>query len=178
MVSFVGFYKPMFISFSLFCNFDTTFRFAPLALNAVYQESSVECQRISKHQGWSLIYYVSLPAPEQPVYALFGSNRTTAASNGNSNGNPDSNNNAGARLAGTSDRPAKEVVLAIRGTHSVHDIVTDIRAAPQHFPPPLKEVEDAINGLLPNANASTNSNTNTNVSSFSLFYIRPGLCVL
>lgn len=59
-------------------------------------------------------------APEQPCYALFGH-----------------------RSEGPSTR---EVVLAIRGTQTVQDVVTDIRAAPTQFPPAAAEVQSCLRG--------------------------------
>ena len=52
----------------LFC------RFAPLALNIIYEENPVDCQRLAKLQGWDMIFnnVESELAPEQPCYALFG----------------------------------------------------------------------------------------------------------
>jgi hypothetical protein len=40
----------------------------------------------------------------------------------------------------------KEAVLAIRGTKTIQDLVTDIRAAPQEFPPPAEDIAGALNG--------------------------------
>jgi hypothetical protein len=34
----------------------------------------------------------------------------------------------------------------IRGTHTIHDIVTDIRAAPHHFPPKKEVIQKIITG--------------------------------
>lgn len=109
-------------------------RFAPLSLTAVYEESAVECQRLASLQGWSLVYHFGMSAPEQPAYALFATGTGPA---GRGNGS-----------AGTSLR-RREAVVAIRGTHSVHDIVTDIRAAPQEFPPPVEDIEYAMRGKDP-----------------------------
>jgi hypothetical protein len=98
---------------------DDIIRFAPLALSAVYEESSADVQRLALAQGWATIFISSQSAPEQPAYALFAS----------------------ATERGKRDGERKEVVLAVRGTASVEDIVTDIRAAPQQFPP---EEEDSF----------------------------------
>jgi Lipase (class 3) len=103
---------------------DDIIRFAPLALSAVYEESSADVQRLALAQGWATIFISSQSAPEQPAYALFAS----------------------ATERGKRDGERKEVVLAVRGTASVEDIVTDIRAAPQQFPP---EEEDISKALFP-----------------------------
>lgn len=39
-----------------------------------------------------------------------------------------------------------EAVLVIRGTQTIQDVVTDIRAAPLVFPPPAEEVDAALRG--------------------------------
>lgn len=103
---------------------DDIIRFAPLALSAVYEESSADVQRLALAQGWATVFISSQSAPEQPAYALFAS----------------------ADERGERDGVRKEVVLAVRGTASVEDIVTDIRAAPQRFPP---EDEDISKALFP-----------------------------
>jgi hypothetical protein len=101
---------------------DDVIRFAPLALSAVYEESSADVQRLAHAQGWATIFISSQSAPEQPAYALFAS----------------------ATERGKRDGERKEVVLAVRGTASVEDIVTDIRAAPQQFPPDEEDISKAL----------------------------------
>lgn len=96
-------------------------RISPLALQAVYEESAVECQRVAQLQGWRTILCCSESAPEQPAYALFASHIGAGR---------------------------KEACLAVRGTSSVHDLVTDIRAAPHRFPPPADQVADAMAGVF------------------------------
>lgn len=92
-------------------------RLAPLALSAVYEESPADMQRLALAQGWTTVFISSQSAPEQPAYTLFAS----------------------------SDKEGtKEVVLSVRGTASVEDIVTDIRAAPQKFPPSEEDVQMAL----------------------------------
>lgn len=51
------------------------------------------------------------------------------------------------RNDGKNSNNKKEVVLAIRGTATVHDVVTDIRSAPQEFPPSPEEIKLALAGL-------------------------------
>lgn len=105
-------------------------RLAPLALDAVYEESEVECQRVARSQGWTTLFSHTASAPEQPAYAVFVTPHEDVSKT------PTAQNNA----------REKEVILAIRGTHTVHDLVTDIRAAPQRFPPESCEIEAAIRG--------------------------------
>ena len=94
-------------------------RLAPLALTAVYESDPVECQRIAALQRWETIYTYNESAPEQPAYALFAS----------------------------SSGVTKEMVLAVRGTNSVQDLVTDVRATPSSFPPSDEEVFRTVHGL-------------------------------
>ena len=108
---------------------DEAIRFAPLAVNIVYEESSVDMQRLALTQGWSTILINSNSAPEQPAYALFA----TA-------GNTDRKN----IKIGKGGQGGKEVVLVVRGTASVQDIVTDIRAAPQQFPCSIGSIVRAL----------------------------------
>lgn len=90
---------------------------APLALKAVYEDSETENQRIAQSQGWSLIYCETQSKPEQPSFSLYATKNK-----------------------------GKRAVLAIRGTHSIEDVVTDIRAAPWAFPPSEYVVSKAIQG--------------------------------
>ena len=101
---------------------DDIIRFAPLALSAVYEEISADVQRLALAQEWATIFISSQSAPEQPAYALFAS----------------------AIRPGKQGGERKEVVLAVRGTASVEDIVTDIRAAPQQFPPEEDDISKAL----------------------------------
>jgi hypothetical protein len=94
-----------------------------MALLLAYEESAVECQRIASLQGWDTITVHQVSEPEKPGYAIYATKRSSIA---------------------TSD--TKEVVVVIRGTHSVHDLVTDIRAAPHHFPPKQEAIRRIIGG--------------------------------
>ena len=90
-------------------------RFAPLACSAVYQETEEECQRVAASLEWLTIVAELNSRPEKPAFALFASQR---------------------------DAPVKEVVLAIRGTKTLQDLVTDIRVAPLISPMECSAVED------------------------------------
>lgn len=110
---------------------DDIIRLAPLALSASYQTDPVECQRIAYTQGWTLLYTETNSQPEQPAYSVFCSQ-------------------------GRNGKASKEVCLTVRGTSSVHDVVTDIRAVPQEFPPSINHIRCALLGLpLPDANAES-----------------------
>ena len=112
---------------------DDAIRFAPLAVNIVYEESLEDMQRLALTQGWSTILISSNSAPEQPAYALFASGGDTDRKD---------------IKIGIDVRERKEVVLVVRGTASVQDIVTDIRAAPQRFP---CSIDDIARALAPTA---------------------------
>lgn len=90
-------------------------RFAPLACSAVYQESDEECQRVAASLEWLTVVAELNSRPEKPAFALFASER---------------------------EAPDKEVVLAIRGTKTLHDLVTDIRVSPVSFPLNVTAVGD------------------------------------
>lgn len=115
-------------------------KYAPLALRFVYDRTIVDAQLLAKQQGWETVFIYAQSAPEQPAHALFAS------------------------------KEQKEAVLVIRGTHSIQvcacvvvqsrfltpanflscacghhqDVVTDIRAVPIEFPPPIEEIYAAL----------------------------------
>ena len=103
---------------------DDIIRFAPLALSAVYEEGAADMQRLAYTQGWSTIFISAQSAPEQPAHTLFATDASVVRS--------------------SEGKRRKEAVLSVRGTASVEDIVTDIRAAPQMFPPSLEEISKAL----------------------------------
>ena len=72
----------------------------------VYERAPVELQLLAAQQGWRLLFSKETAAPFEPAFALLG--------------------HAGRKCA----------MLVVRGTTSVHDVVTDIRALPVPFPPP------------------------------------------
>jgi hypothetical protein len=83
-----------------------------------YAESPTAVQLVAGQQGWTLLFergFLAEPfAPERDVVA----------------------EPAFFCLASGPGRPRREVMLAVRGTASVHDVATDIRAVPAAFPPP------------------------------------------
>jgi hypothetical protein len=110
---------------NLDADLEEAIRMAPLALTIAYEENSFECQRLALCQGWSTIFTSCQSAPEQPSYVLLATDLSK-------------------------NYVKKEVVVAIRGTKSVHDLVTDIRAAPQEFPPSDDEINKALSGYPSN----------------------------
>ena len=143
----------------LYQELNEAIRLVPLALQAVYEESPSECQRVAASQNWVTIYSCNESAAEKPAYALFASIQPAATDNvhqtissqsqtsrNNNNNNTTSANNNNTNN-NTTNTIKKEVVLAIRGTYSIHDLVTDIRAAPHKFPPSEVDINDALNGL-------------------------------
>jgi hypothetical protein len=115
-------------------------------LSTIYEENPVDCQRLAKLQGWDTIFtnMESELAPEQPCYALLGAAEPVDGSGVQAMRSTAS----GEKSANDHGRkhPRREAVLVIRGTQTIQDVVTDIRAAPQFFPPPADEVDAALRG--------------------------------
>jgi hypothetical protein len=139
-------------------------RYAPLALKIVYENTAVDAQRLARPLGWELIFtnVEDEPRPEQPVYMLFGteltkssgaSSKLDSAAQINSTAESRQYLRTGHSAAKTSTSsssstsPPLVAVLAIRGTVTVQDVVTDIRAAPCMFPPPTELLTAALHGL-------------------------------
>jgi len=81
--------------------------YAPLSLSFIYSETPIELQLLSAQQGWSLLYAQldqSRVAIDQPAYAVLV------------------------------HRKRKIVALVVRGTTTLNDVVTDLRAIPVPFP--------------------------------------------
>lgn len=95
-------------------------RYAPLALHAIYELDVLDIQRISKLQGFSLIYaHVQNQDVRHPSYALLGSKET------------------------------KTALVLIRGSKSVQDLLTDIQAHPEGFGGSATDVhEDTPGGFV------------------------------
>jgi hypothetical protein len=81
-----------------------TLKYAPLALHAIYELDMLDIQRISKLQGFQLIYaHVQSQDVRHPSFALLGSKET------------------------------KTALVLIRGSKSVQDLLTDIQAHPEEI---------------------------------------------
>lgn len=104
-----------------------------MALKIAYEKSSVDCQRLARLLGWETLFSnadesLSLQV-EQPCYALLATSHQLLE-------NP------------PRGRPVrKEAVLAIRGTQTMQDVVTDIRAIPEEFNPSQSALWAALKGL-------------------------------
>lgn len=107
--------------------------YAPIALNTVYNDDPVEMQRLASLQDLELIYtnvkYVDFIA-DLPRFALFGVKREYILDPSKSKNGP----------------LKKEIILAIRGTKTIQDIVTDIRSSPVPFPPSQDIIDSCLNG--------------------------------
>ena len=94
----------------------------------IYEEQPADMQRLALQQGWATLFAHTVAAPEQPAFALFGSTED---------------------LDGDGGADRKEIVLAIRGTTTLVDIVTDIRTLPQRFPPSFEKIERILSSSKP-----------------------------
>ena len=121
--------------------------YAPLALDFIYAECEVDMQLLAAQQGWRL------------VYASLDQNHRHHANNGDGTKQNIYTNNEH-----FSDKPAsalfahdelKIACLSIRGTATIQDIVTDIRAMPVPFPQEEDEAKPNDDGF--NSNKSTDS---------------------
>ena len=104
-------------------------KFTPMALTFAYCPSPVECERLAHTIGYDTLYF---------------HNESTTANNTNNTipGTGVAERPAFVLMASTvsPDMKEKVAVLAIRGTETIHDLVTDIRAAPEPFPPEKEEI--------------------------------------
>eukprot|EP00735_Rhodelphis_limneticus_P014100 TRINITY_DN808_c0_g1::TRINITY_DN808_c0_g1_i2::g.25436::m.25436 TRINITY_DN808_c0_g1::TRINITY_DN808_c0_g1_i2::g.25436 ORF type:complete len:709 (+),score=125.82,sp/Q5YLM1/DGLA_RAT/34.78/3e-15,FYVE/PF01363.16/3.9e-13,FYVE/PF01363.16/9.2e-12,Lipase_3/PF01764.20/1.6e-20,Abhydrolase_6/PF12697.2/0.16,PAS_7/PF12860.2/0.3,FYVE_2/PF02318.11/0.12,FYVE_2/PF02318.11/34 TRINITY_DN808_c0_g1_i2:60-2186(+) len=82
--------------------------YGPHALHYVYQPHATDVQRLVSHRGYSLLFSQTDALPEQPAYYVCAS------------------------------KARKEVILAIRGTQSIHDCMTDVRALPSLMHPDVQ----------------------------------------
>ena len=98
-----------------------TARLAPLALFAIYSSSVVEVQQQLFSAGFALIYASLESGLDKPSFALCASRRQ-----------------------GLEQELGKEAVLVIRGTHSLEDFLTDLRAQPVKYPPSASVVLECL----------------------------------
>mmetsp|Transcript_4943 Transcript_4943/g.6803 ORF Transcript_4943/g.6803 Transcript_4943/m.6803 type:complete len:1165 (+) Transcript_4943:24-3518(+) len=104
-------------------------RLAPLAMKIAYERRAVDCQRLARLLGWDTICSNADESPslqpEQPCYALLATAQ---------------------HLLHQQPGLKREAVLAIRGTQTIQDVVTDIRAIPQDFNPSQADLLAALQG--------------------------------
>ena len=119
--------------------------YASMALMQVYEESPIECQRIAATQGYSCICVETVSKTERPAFGIFVSNSNNAQDIPSTRRNDEFAHSPkiDADFPMPQRRP-KEVVLTVRGTLSIHDVVTDIRASPHPFPPTQEEILSLI----------------------------------
>jgi hypothetical protein len=140
-----------------------------------YEENPAECQRLAMSQGYSTVCVQEISDTEQPAFGLYGSTSAAGMWRVGDDGkllNVSSNTHAppSAKLSWVQNtaplspeddshpldpNSLHEVILVIRGTQSIQDVVTDIRAAPAEFPPPQEEILKAIYGAYSHSLDST-----------------------
>jgi hypothetical protein len=102
-----------------------------------YEESAIECQRLAKLQGFHMILFNGDSDPERPAHSIFASD-----------GDGDSIRSKMAGSQSPSVPARREAVLVIRGTHTIQDVVTDLRADPIVFPPSDEEIDGIFSGRI------------------------------
>lgn len=106
----------------------TALEYAPIALEVVYESSELDMRRLARHHDLELLCS-NVDAseissrPDRPVYALFVPSQSSSRSS------------------------CAEALVAIRGTQSIQDVVTDIRAAPHRFPPSADKLLALMRGV-------------------------------
>ena len=109
--------------------------YAPLALNFIYATSDVDIQLLAAQQGWRLLY--------AHLDQSGGCHASSSSSSTAETASPMIEDTDKEKKL-VADRPAfallarsdqKLACLAIRGTATINDVVTDIRAVPVPFPP-------------------------------------------
>jgi len=111
--------------------------YAPLALNFIYATSEVDIQLLAAQQGWRLLY-----AHLDQSGGCHASSSSRGSSAPGDSSRIIEEDEKGKKLV--ADRPAfallarpdqKLACLTVRGTATINDVVTDIRAIPVPFPP-------------------------------------------
>jgi len=92
--------------------------FAPIALHFIYVEKEVDMQLLAAQQGWRLVYAYLNPAQQDGGIPIGGEIHDRPAS---------------ALFVHQEQRIA---CVAVRGTSTIHDVITDIRQVPVPFPDP------------------------------------------
>lgn len=88
---------------------DNLFSYAPLGCTVPYLDSEVDMQRLLQFRGYRLLFANVKSEREQPAFYLAASDAK------------------------------REVVLGIRGTQSLHDVVTDLKVVPEKFAPGIEK---------------------------------------
>ena len=119
---------------------DNIIEFAPMALEFAYLPSPVDCERLAHAVGYDTLFFHNelqhssssmLNEAERPAFVLLASSHSSHTSTSTSTGST----GTGSMGSMSSFPKEKTAILAIRGTQTVQDIVTDIRAEPVSFPP-------------------------------------------
>lgn len=92
-------------------------RLAPLALFGVYESCLMTMQQYCETLGYRLLYANTDSGKEKPCFMVCVKGRSSGGGGGNGDEHDD-----------------LEVVLVIRGTHSIEDFITDLRADPAPYP--------------------------------------------
>mmetsp|Transcript_42595 Transcript_42595/g.54764 ORF Transcript_42595/g.54764 Transcript_42595/m.54764 type:complete len:909 (+) Transcript_42595:96-2822(+) len=106
---------------------------APFALHFCYMTSPCEMQLRAAQRGFWLLFTKTEALPSQPAFSLFARpGKATSTTSTTSTTSP--NERAESCLAPDWWDAGACVVLAIRGTSDIYDVVTDIRTNPIPFP--------------------------------------------
>lgn len=103
-------------------------RLAPLALFAAYQPNLVELQVDLGNCGFVPLHADLTSSPDEPSFVLCATATRPPHSS-------------------TPTLKEKEAVVIVRGTHSMGDFLTDLRAIPAPFPPPADVVRECLQGF-------------------------------
>lgn len=111
--------------------------YAPIALHFIYAEKEVYMQLLAAQQGWRLVYAYLRPYENENFL----------------NGHHHKNNDRPASALFVHEE-SKIACLAVRGTTTIHDVITDIRQTPVPFP------EDPVNATAGSVSSVRNSGVN------------------
>ena len=118
------------------------FEVAPLALNAVYEETLVDMQRCGANHGYSLLFGDTQTDVGRPAFAVFAKRRVAAVAAAEHTNGGESTAAAAAAAGDPADepldadsttRPAGIVILAVRGTNDLSDAIIDARCEGVRF---------------------------------------------
>ena len=104
--------------------------YAPLALDFIYADCEVNMQLLAAQQGWRL------------VYASLDQNHHHVVDGNHLEGDDHFSDKPASAMFAHEER--KIACLSIRGTATIQDVVTDIRATPVPFPQQEEEEEDGL----------------------------------